>query len=167
MSKFTQTLCILFAFVSLFSNATESRPDPAIHASAPENPPSCDGFKLKMNDCSPYLKIDSSMSEPGASCCSGVMDVWKVDHNCSSEVLKSLVKLKDMNETRVTHVSSTCGFMDISLDKYLEASLLEGKLIYEEKDKKVALMVLSVEPLTRSLLLTCLAPKLTCSGLDV
>lgn len=120
MSKFTQTLCIIFAFVSLFSNATGSRPHPALqYASAPENQPSCDSFELNMNDCSPYLEKDSKMAEPGTSCCSGVMDVWKVDSKCAGEVLKSVVNLRNMNETRVTHVSSTCGFMDISLDKYL------------------------------------------------
>ncbi|GKF07911.1 hypothetical protein Tco_0042135, partial [Tanacetum coccineum] len=73
-----------------------SRPHPALHASAPENPPSCDSIKFKINDCSPYLKKDSSMAEPGTSCCLGLMDAWKDDSNCSDQVLKkeSLVEAR-------------------------------------------------------------------------
>ena len=109
MSKFTQILCIIFAFVSLFSNAAGSRPHPVLHASAPENQPSCDSFELNMNDCSPYLEKNSIIAEPGTSCCSGVMDVWKVDSKCAGEVLKGIVNLRNMNETRATQFSSTCG----------------------------------------------------------
>ncbi|GJR61716.1 non-specific lipid-transfer protein-like protein isoform X2 [Tanacetum coccineum] len=137
MSKFTQTLCILFAFVSLFSNATGSRTHPGLHASVspyyciclyPENPPSCDSIKFKINDCSPYLRKHSSMAEPGTSCCLGLMDAWKDNSDCSDQVFKSIVNLRHVNATRLTHVSSTCGFSDISLDDYLEESLVVARV---------------------------------------
>ncbi|PWA98679.1 hypothetical protein CTI12_AA015510 [Artemisia annua] len=124
MSNFTQTLCILFALtlVSLLSSAATSRPHPPSKASAPQKPPSCDSLKFKMNDCIPYLKKDSSMAKPVTSCCSGVKDVWKVDSTCVYEALKSNVELGfNINVTRVAHVSSACGFMDVSLDEYFGA----------------------------------------------
>nr|GEZ61862.1 putative retrotransposon polyprotein [Tanacetum cinerariifolium] len=40
----------------------------------------------------------------------------------------SILELRnDMNKTRVAHVSSVCGFTDISLDMYLENSRLKAK----------------------------------------
>ncbi|GKB95571.1 hypothetical protein Tco_0981708 [Tanacetum coccineum] len=69
----------------------------------------------------PYLRKHSSMAEPGTSCCLGLMDAWKDNSDCSDQVFNSIVNLRHVNETRLTHVSSTCGFSDISLDDYLEA----------------------------------------------
>ncbi|GJR36446.1 hypothetical protein Tco_1212130 [Tanacetum coccineum] len=68
------------------------------------------------------------MAEPGTSCCLGLMDAWKDDSNCSDQVLKSIVNLRHVNETRLTHVSSTCGFSDISLDDFLEESHVEARV---------------------------------------
>ncbi|PWA95910.1 non-specific lipid-transfer protein-like protein [Artemisia annua] len=128
MSNFTQTLCIFFAFaaVSLFSNATASRPHLPAQAPAPQKPPPCDHtLMFKMINCLPYLQKGSRMDEPVSSCCSGVKDVCKVDSTCVSEALKRNVELGfDLNMTRVASVTSTCGFMHGSLDKYIP-SLLE------------------------------------------
>ncbi|GJT83758.1 hypothetical protein Tco_1058100 [Tanacetum coccineum] len=68
------------------------------------------------------------MVVPCTSCCSGLMDAWKDNSNCSDEVFKSIVNLRHLNETRLNHVSSTCGFSYISLDDYLEESLVEARV---------------------------------------
>ncbi|GJV44892.1 hypothetical protein Tco_1429428 [Tanacetum coccineum] len=68
------------------------------------------------------------MAEPVSSCCSGFTDIGKVDSSCVNDVKQSILELRnDMNETRVTHVSSVCGFTDISLDMHLENSRLKEK----------------------------------------
>ena len=121
MSNFTKTLCIVFALsmVSLFSNATASHAHPLSQAPTPQKPPSCDTLMFKMINCLPYLKKRSSMAKPVTSCCSGVKHVWKVDSKCVYEALKSNVELGfDMNMTRVARVTSTCGLMHGSLDRY-------------------------------------------------
>lgn len=125
MAKCSLPSLILLAFALVQSNATQNHPSPpsaapAPQLSTPQLSPSCDVLLFKMIDCLPYLTKISKMAKPVESCCSGFLEVWKLDLNCVCDALNGSVELGfQLNMTRVFHVSSVCGSPHVSLDKCL------------------------------------------------